>query len=121
MFPFAMRTVESKNWKRAFHIGEVIFVHVTTCIAPTYILITSKFYPYGYPPNLCIPNATFTFYTVVLPVALLICIGTCLIVLMFWRLQVVSMCSYFKPWMNIIALCCEKVFVEFYRIRSLQQ
>ena len=96
-FPFAIRRVDTKNWKRAFHIGEVIFVNVTTCIAPIYILIKSKYYPYGYPPNLCIPNADLTFYSGLLPIVIFLCTGTCLLVLMFWRLQMVSILYRVNP------------------------
>ena len=94
VFPFTIRHVDTKKWKRGFHIAEVIFITVVTCIAPIYVLTGSKYYPYGYPPNLCIPNADVTFYTVVAPTAIILCIGTCLILLMFWRLQVVSFYLY---------------------------
>jgi len=98
VFPFTIRHVDTKKWKRGFHIAEVILITVVTCIAPIYVLTGSKYYPYGYPPNLCIPNADVTFYTVVAPTAIILCIGTCLILLMFWRLQVVSFYLVYTMW-----------------------
>ena len=90
IFPFAIRHIDTKKWRRIFHITEVILINLLSMIAPTYILVDSKYYPYGYPPVLCIPNATLTFYALVLPIILMLCLGTCIIPIMFWRLQMVS-------------------------------
>ena len=90
VFPFSIRRIDTKQWKRGFHVGEVILVNVVTSIAPICVLTASKYYPYGYPPNLCIPNASLTFYTILVPITIILCVGTCLILLMFWRLQLVS-------------------------------
>lgn len=90
IFPFAIRRFDTKKWKRIFHVTEFIFINLVTVIGPIYALVDSKFYPYGFPPVLCIPNATLTFYAWVLPVILMLCLGTCIIVLLFWRLQMVS-------------------------------
>ena len=93
IFPFAIRRFDTKKWKRIFHITELILIILFTIIAPIYIILGSKYYPYGYPPVLCVPNATLTFYTLVLPIILMLCLGTCIILLMLWRLQMVSCMS----------------------------
>ena len=90
IFPFAIRRFDTKKWKRIFHITELILINLITVVAPIYIILDSKYYPYGYPPVLCVPNATFTFYALVLPIIVMLCLGTCIILLMFWRLQMVS-------------------------------
>jgi len=90
VFPFAIRSVDTKNWKRGFHIGEVILINLLSAVAPVYVLTASKYYPNGFPPNLCIPDATLAFYSVLLPITIIVGVGTCLILVMFWRLQMVS-------------------------------
>lgn len=89
IFPFAIRRYDTKKWKRIFHITELILINLFTVIVPIYIVVDSKYYPYGFPPVLCVPNATLTFYSLVLPIILMLCLGTCVILLMLWRLQVV--------------------------------
>jgi len=93
IFPFAIRRFDTRKWRRIFHITEFILINLVTIMAPTYIIFGSKYYPYGYPPVLCIPNATLTFYALVLPIILMLCLGTCIILLMLWRLQMVSTCA----------------------------
>ena len=90
IFPFAIRRFDTKKWKRIFHVTELILIILFTVLAPVYIVLGSKYYPYGFPPVLCVPNANLTFYTLVLPIIVMLCLGTSIIVLMLWRLQMVS-------------------------------
>ena len=90
IFPFAIRRYDTRKWKRIFHITEVIAINLLTAITPIYTVVDSKYYPYGFPPVLCVPNATLTFYSLVLPLIFMLWIGTSIILLMLWRLQMVS-------------------------------
>jgi len=90
-FPFWSRTLTVKRTKIILHVTEVggaIFVSV---LSPMIFVLTSEYNVFRFPPVLCVPSSKVYFYTVCLPMCIIIALGVILDVVMLWILREVSL------------------------------
>ena len=93
-FPMWSRKLERKQTKIILHITEVLGAFILCGLAPIVYISVSE-YSFGrFPPLLCRPSKEVYFYTVCIPLCIMIGSGVILAVVMFWMLHRVS--SYIK-------------------------
>ena len=89
-FPMWARKLNRKKIKFILHGVEVSGAVFLCTLAPTFNIIFSKYQFGRIPPLLCIPSKEVSFYTVCLPLCVIMGIGTILAIVMFWILYKVS-------------------------------
>ena len=89
-FPMWSRKLDRKQTKIFLHVVEVCGALFLTTLAPTLIVILSKYQFGRFPPVMCFASKEVTFYTTCLPLCIILAIGTILAVIMFWMLHKVS-------------------------------
>ena len=89
-FPMWSRKLDRKQTKIILHVVEVGVALSLGTMAPILNVIFLKYQFGRFPPVLCIPSKEVSFYTVCLPLCIMLAIGTILAVIMFWMLHKVS-------------------------------
>ena len=88
--PIWSRKLDRKQTKIILHVTEVLGAFILCGLAPIVYVSVSE-YSFGrFPPMLCVPSRTVTFYTMCLPMCVLLGSGVILAVIMFWMLHKVS-------------------------------
>ena len=89
-FPFHYRRIKANGYIKYIHITAVavaVLVPLVSALAP----LKDGFIPPTSTPIVCIAaNADYTFYTLVLPISILLAISTCLLIFTFWIILKVS-------------------------------
>ena len=89
-FPFHYRNIKANGYIKYIHITAVavaVLVPLVSSLAP----LKDGFIPPRSTPIVCIAaNADYTFYTLVLPISILLAISTCLLIFTFWIILKVS-------------------------------
>ena len=81
------RKLDRKQTKIILHVVEVAGALCLGTLAPVINIIYSKYQFGRFPPVLCLPSKEVSFYTVCLPLCIMMAIGTILAVIMFWILH----------------------------------
>ena len=84
------RNLDRKQTKIILHVVEIAGALCLGTLAPVVNIIYSKYQFGRFPPVLCLPSKEVSFYTVCLPLCIMMAIGTILAVIMFWILHKVS-------------------------------
>ena len=84
------RKLDRKQTKIILHIAEVCVALSLSTLAPILNVIFSKYRFGRFPPVMCFPSKDVSFYTVCLPLCIIMATGTILAVIMFWMLHKVS-------------------------------
>ena len=84
------RKLDRKQTKIILHVVEVAGAVCLGTLAPVLNVIHLKYQLVRFPPVLCFPSKEVGFYTVCLPLCIMMAIGTILAVIMFWILHKVS-------------------------------
>ena len=92
-FPMWCRKLDRKNIKLILHVVEVAAAIFLCSLSPTLFVIFSKYRFGRLPPLICIPSKEVSFYTICLPLCIIMAIGMILAVIMFWILCKVSTIS----------------------------
>ena len=88
--PIWSRKLDRKQTKIILHVGEVIGAFILSSL-PSIVYVSVSEYSFGrFPPMLCVPSGTVSFYTMCLPLCVLLGSGVILAVIMFWMLHKVS-------------------------------
>ena len=81
------RKLDRKQTKIILHVVEVAGAVSLSTVAPVFNVIHLKYQFGRFPPVLCLPSKEVNFYTVCLPLCIIMAIGTILAVIMFWILH----------------------------------
>ena len=74
------------------HITEVTGATIICGITPVIFILTSKYNFQKFPPFICFPTKSVGFYSMCLPLCLMVGTGVILAIIMFWMLHMVSKC-----------------------------
>ena len=89
-FPFHYRRIKEDGYIKYIHITAVavaVLAPLVSALAP----LKDGFIPPRSPPLVCTAvNADYTFYTLALPISILLAISTCLLIFTFWIILKVS-------------------------------
>ena len=85
-FPMWSRKLDRKQTKNILHVVEVVGAIFLCTLAPTLNVIFSKYQFGRFPPLICIPSKEVSFYTVCLPLCIVMGTGVILAIIMFWML-----------------------------------
>ena len=90
VFPLWCRKLDEKQTKITVHVVEAVGAFILCGLPPVAYISASK-YSFGrFPPLICVPSKDVYFYTVCVPMCILIGTGVILTVIMFWMLHKVS-------------------------------
>ena len=89
-FPFWSRFLNEPKWKTRLHILEICASIFICALAPTIFVTTSGYTLYRFPPLFARPSKDVTFYTLVLPPAILLATGVNLTIYTFVSIHKVS-------------------------------
>ena len=88
--PIWSRKLDRKQTKLILHLTETVGA-IILCSLPSIVYVSVSEYSFGrFPPMLCVPSGVVTFYTMCLPLCVLLGSGVILTVIMFWKLHKVS-------------------------------
>ena len=88
--PIWYRNLDIKRTKLILHVTEVIGATIL-CSLPSIIYVSvSEYRIVRFPSLFCIPSKAVTFYTICLPLCVLLGSGVILMVIMFWMLHKVN-------------------------------
>ena len=90
-FPFWSRFLSEQKWKIRLHIVEVSGSVVLCSLAPTMFVSVSEYVFGRFPPLFALPSREVAFYTIVLPLALILATGVNLTFYTFWSIHKVRM------------------------------
>ena len=88
--PLWSRKLDKKRTKIILHITEVPGAIILCCLAPVVYISVSEYSVGRFPLLLCIPSKEVNFYTVCIPLCVMIGSGVILAIIMFWMLHRVS-------------------------------
>ena len=74
-FPFRSRFLNEKKWKIRLHVLEMLGSVVLCSLAPTIFVIVSEYVPERFPPLFAVASREVIFYTIVLPLAIILAAG----------------------------------------------
>ena len=74
-FPFWSRFLNEKKWKIRLHVVEVLGSVVLCSLAPTIFVSVSEYVPGKFPPLFAVASREVIFYTIVLPLAIILAAG----------------------------------------------
>jgi len=86
-FPFWSRFLGEKKWKLRLHIVELISVIVLSGIGPTAFVSASEYTLGRFPPLFALPSREVSFYTIMLPLTIILAIGVNLAFFSFWTIH----------------------------------
>ena len=84
------RKLDRKQTKNILHVVEVAGAIFLCTLAPMFNVIFSKYQFGQFPPVICVPSKEVSFYTICLPLCIIIGTGVILAIIMFWMLYKVS-------------------------------
>ena len=90
-FPVWARKLDIKQTKIILHAVEVIGALVLCGVAPVAYISTSDYLMLRYPALLCLPSKEVNFYTLCMPLCVIVGTGVILAAIMFWILH--KVCS----------------------------
>jgi len=100
-FPFWSEYLEDDSWKTRLHVMEVVSSVLLSGLAPT-IYVAKSNYRFGrFPPLLSLPTRTVAFYTIVLPLSVILAIGTNLFVFCVYKIRKVAIFN------RIVSMCVQ--------------
>ena len=88
--PVWSRKLDRKQTKIILHITEVTGAFTLCGLAPIVYVSVSKYSFAQFPPLFCIPSKEVIFYTICIPLCIIVGIGVILAIIMFWKLHKVS-------------------------------
>ena len=88
--PMWSRKLDRKQTKNFLHVVEVTGAIFLCILAPMLNVIFSKYQFGQFPPFQCIPSKEVSFYTMCLPLCIIMGTGLILAIIMFWMLYKVS-------------------------------
>ena len=89
-FPMWSRKLDRKQTKIILHVVEVSGALFLSTLAPILNIIFLKYQFGRFPPLICVPSKEVSFYTICLPLCVIMGIGMILTIIMFWMLHKVS-------------------------------
>lgn len=89
-FPIWARKLAMKTTKILLHVTEITGAIILSGLAPVAFLLTSKYQFGRFPPVLCFPSRAVGFYTICVPLCIIIACGMILAITTFWILHKVS-------------------------------
>ena len=89
-FPLRSRKLDVKRTKYILHATEVCGAFLLTGLAPIIFVSVSEYNFGRFPPLFCFPSRAVTFYTMCLPLCIVIGSGVVLAIVTFWMLHKVS-------------------------------
>ena len=89
-FPMWSRKLDRKQTKIILQVVEVAGALFVCSLAPILYVILSKYQFGRFPPLFCTPSKEVSFYTLCLPLCMILATGSILAVIMFWILHKVS-------------------------------
>ena len=92
------RKLDRKQTRFILHVVEVAGAVFLCSLAPTYNVAFLKYQIARFPPMFCSPSKEIGFYTVCLPLCIIMAVGVILAVVMFWLLHKVSSLSIPIDW-----------------------
>ena len=84
------RKLDRKQTKIILHIVEVAGALFLCSLAPVLTVILSEYQITRFPPLFCNPSKEIRFYTMCLPLCIIVATGMVLAIIMFWILHKVS-------------------------------
>ena len=90
VLPIWSRKLDRKRTKMVLHVTEVTGAFVLCGLAPIIFVSVSKYSFVQFPPIICLPSKEVNFYTMCLPLCVMIGTGVILAIIMFWTLHKVS-------------------------------
>ena len=92
--PIWSRKLDRKQTKIILHVTEVTVAFILSGLAPI-IYVSVSDYSFGrFPPIICVPSKEVNFYTICLPLCVLVGSGVILTIIMFWMLHKVTSYVY---------------------------
>ena len=88
--PVWSRKLDRKQTKIILHVTEVTGAFILCGLAPIIFVSVSEYSFKRFPPMLCFPSRKVNFYTVCLPLCVMLGSGVILAILMFWNLHKVN-------------------------------
>ena len=79
-FPFWSRFLNERKWKIRLHVVEIFGSIVLCSLAPTVFVSVSEYTLARFPPLFARPSRDISFYTLILPLAILLAIGVNLMI-----------------------------------------
>lgn len=86
-FPMQSRNFDQSTYRHWFHIGEVGGGFLIAVIPPIGVAAASEYNVPSFPANYCVPEPRVAYYTELLPINIVLAIGVCFIVTIFWMLH----------------------------------
>ena len=74
-FPFWTRLFNESKWKTRLHIMELFGSVILCSLGPTIFVTTSQYTLSRFPPLFALPSKEVTFYTLILPLTIVLAIG----------------------------------------------
>lgn len=75
VFPFWSKFLSEKKWKTRLHIVEVFGSVILCGLTPTIFVSVSEYQITRFPPLLALPSREVAFYTLVLPITIILAVG----------------------------------------------
>ena len=92
VFPFWSKFLKEKKWKIRLHVVEVLGAVTLCSLAPTILAASSSYTLSRFPPLLALPSRDIVFFTVEIPLAIILAVGVNLTFYTF--LSIHKVCSY---------------------------
>jgi len=93
VFPFVSRRIDEKL--QLLHITEVVGSVILCSLAPIIYISTSQYKMTRFPPLLCVPSIDVYFYTISIPLCIILTIGVNLLIITLWKIHKVC-AQYFN-------------------------
>ena len=90
-FPFWSRFMGEKKWKIRLHIVELISAIFLSGVAPTAFVSASEYILGRFPPLFALPSSEVAFYTIMLPLSIILAVGVNLAFYSFWTIHKVML------------------------------
>ena len=86
-FPFWSRFLKESKWKNRLHVLEFFGSFVLCSLAPIIFVTESEYILVRFPPFFALPSKDVTFYTIILPLAIVLAVGINLMIYSFIRIH----------------------------------
>ena len=93
-FPFWTRSFNDSKWKFRIHLMEVFGSILLCSLAPIIVVTTSEYTISSFPPLFALPSHHVIFYTMILPLTIMLAIGVNLTIYSFIRIHMVCYISH---------------------------
>lgn len=90
VFPIESRFLTTRRWNRGLHATEILISLLLSALGPTIVWLAGIKYGFAFfPPLLCLPTSrVFVFYTMSIPLILILTGGVNLITTVIWKLLI---------------------------------